>query len=133
MMQIRTEREFGRLPLRAPQHEQVIQGVTVFNETRVDVALFIEGNRRMGVQIRYDGAPIVLEALEHVRSSTAPRGFGSFVDGRMTVEVRVGRHPAGGAAIYFHKIAADGPAGKPSAVFGAGLDALDAALGWLMT
>lgn len=133
MNQIANEQTFIRRPLRTPGLERVIRGVAHRRERVIEVTLLIEGVQRGGLQIRAESAPVIAQALADVRTSTADRKIGSFRDSRFDVNVSIGPHPARCTAIYLQKIDDAGiAAGRPVALYGEELDALEAAVAWLL-
>jgi hypothetical protein len=122
---------FLRRDLRSPGLERQIAGISHRDERIVEVSLFIHGDRRGGLQITSESAPVVAQALERARTSTASQQIGRFADGRFVVDVATGSHPCGSTAVYFQRVAEDGHAGRPVSLFGEELDALEAGLAWL--
>lgn len=117
----------SRMQLR-PGLEREIRCMRFGEHRYLEVRAVIDGKAPRGAtQARPEDAPILLEAVEQARHSTGEVDVGSFVDGRMMVEIKVAR-----GAVRWQRYV-DGQEAGVAIVFRAGpeLDALEAAAEWL--
>jgi hypothetical protein len=130
-----SEKNFSRRDLRKTGGERRITGITLARGDRcVEIAVFIDGERRGGKRIYADTAPQILEAIERARAATSNEELGTIKDGRFTIDLSVHTGSTGGALFMLTKDAEGRDCGRPTpADGGAELDTLESGiLEWLL-